>query len=73
MTTPVVAMPTERIRAPRPYDGFACQARRSFLALAFGDAYVATSSIVHGNGERVSTTSPWRAEQRREAAPATSG
>src|SRR5262245_56464160 len=60
VTRPVVAMPTERIDAPRPYEAFAfADTLRRLRAPCYGDVTF-TSSIVHGNGERASTTSPCR-------------
>ena len=53
VTMPVVAIPTARILAPRPYDERGAPAP-TLAAMA----YSLTSSMVHGNGERACTTSP---------------
>ena len=53
---------------PREGDADREDAGAAAVAGARGPGQSRTSSIVHGNGERASTTSPWRLEQRDERA-----
>ena len=68
---PVEAIPIDRMRAPEAKGAGACAGPRLGPLWRPGvrrrHQATRTSSIVHGNGERASTTSPWRPSSRTNA------